>query len=362
MKYLKISVLFLFFIVHSIFGIDLPAGFTEKVIAVIDNPTTMAQAPDGRIFILTQNGQIFIYKNNILLSKPFISLHVNSEGERGLIGIAFDPDFKKNQFLYLHYTVPVAPIHNRVSRFTANDDLVKSGSEKIIFEIINAAAAPNHHSGAMAFGEDGKLYIAVGENAKPSNSQSLENLLGKILRINADGSIPNDNPFYKAAIGENRAIYALGLRNPFTFSIQPGSGKIFVNDDGQESWEEINYIKPGGNYGWPNAEGNSNDKKFINPIFTYHHINGEIKGCSVIGSSFYNPASRQFPLHYFGKYFFGDYCSGFIKIMDPETGKVEGFAKGLNSLVNILTGIDGSLYYLERGDGGKLHKISYKLP
>ena len=364
MKFLKI-IFYLFILIfarNKIFAIDLPKGFSATKLAQVKNATTMAQAPDGRIFILTQSGQIFIYSNDGLLAQPFMAIHVNSEGERGLIGIAFDPAFVKNNFFYLHYTVPIAPIHNRVSRFTAKGNIGDLKSEKIIFEITNESIAPNHHSGAMAFGKDGKLYVAVGENAKPSNSQTLDNLLGKLLRINSDGTIPIDNPFYKTAKGENRAIYALGLRNPFTFSIQPKTGKIFVNDDGQASWEEINEIKAGGNYGWPVAEGNIDDKKYINPVFTYHHTQGNITGCSVIGSTFYNPPVTQFPADYNGKYFFGDYCSGFIKTIDPETKKVEDFASGVKELVNLLTGIDGSLYYLERGEEGGLHKIIYNKP
>ena len=131
-------------------------------------------------------------------------------------------DSASNQFIYLYYTVPGSPAHNRVSRFTANGDVALAGSETIVMELENLSTATNHNGGALHFGPDGKLYIAVGENANSSNSQTLSNRLGKILRINADGSIPADNPFFSQTSGANQSIWALGLRNPFTFSFDPG--------------------------------------------------------------------------------------------------------------------------------------------
>lgn len=160
-----------------------------------------------------------VVKDGTLLGTPFVSLTVNSSGERGLLGIAFDPDFASNQFIYLYYTATTPVLHNRVSRFTANGDVAVAGSEQVILDLNNLSGATNHNGGAMHFGEDGKLYIAVGENASPSNSQTLNNLLGKILRINSNGTLPADNPFYQQATGNNRAIWALGLRNPFTLCL-----------------------------------------------------------------------------------------------------------------------------------------------
>src|SRR5262249_41738314 len=154
-----------------------------------------------------------------LLATPFLSLSVNSSGERGLLGVAFDPNFATNRFLYVYYTTSTSPIHNRVSRFTAssgNPDVVQAGSELPLLDLENLSAT-NHNGGALHFGKDGKLYIAAGENAVGSNSQSMTNLLGKVMRLNSDGSIPGDNPFFNTASGNNRAIWARGLRNPFTF-------------------------------------------------------------------------------------------------------------------------------------------------
>src|SRR4030095_9235086 len=131
-----------------------------------------------------------------------------------------------------YYTATTPNVHNRISRFTANGDVAVVGSEVTILDLNPLSSATNHNGGAIHFGEDGKLYAAVGDNANGGNAQTLTNLLGKILRLNADGSIPTDNPFFGQATGVNRAIWALGLRNPFTFSIEPVTARMFVNDVG----------------------------------------------------------------------------------------------------------------------------------
>src|SRR5262249_13589330 len=167
-------------------------------------------------------------------------------------------------------------------------------------------------------------------NANGSNAQSLNTTLGKMLRINKDGSIPSDNPFFNQTSGMNRAIWAMGLRNPFTFGFQPGTGRMFINDVGQNTTEEINDGIRGSNYGWPTTEGPTNDPRFRGPIFSYGHSGG---ACAIIGSAFYNPPNRQFPDVFVGKYFFGDFCAGFIRRFDPATRTATGFATGLSSLV-----------------------------
>src|SRR5262249_366136 len=157
-------------------------------------------------------------------------VNVDSNGERGLLGVAFDPSFNTNHFVYVYYTVPGTGVHNRVSRFTAdaaNPDVAAAGSEKDLLDLNPLSTATNHHGGAMHFGVDGKLYVAVGENANAANSQTLGNLLGKVLRLdvsqitpsdpaNSAKLIPLDNPFVGQATGINQVIDALGLRNPFT--------------------------------------------------------------------------------------------------------------------------------------------------
>jgi hypothetical protein len=278
-----------------------------------------------------------------------------------LLGIAFDPDFDTNNFVYIYYTVNSTPRRNRISRFTANGDVAAANSEVVISELDNLTTNTNHNGGAMHFGADGKLYIAVGENAIASNSQTLNNRLGKILRINSDGSIPTDNPFFNTATGNNRAIWALGLRNPYTFAFQPGTSRMFINDVGQSGWEEINDGIAGSNYGWPACEGICANTNFRNPLFEYGHNIGPTGGCAITGGAFYNPPYVQFPGEYVGKYFFADFCSGWIRRLDPADNSVTSFATGIGAPVDLQVGPDGDLYYLARGggSGGYVHKINY---
>src|SRR6266566_7508048 len=191
----------------------LPPGFTEAQVGsnLSGSPTAMAFAPDERLFVCQQGGQLRVIKNGALLPTPFLAVTVDSSGERALLGVAFDPGFSANHFVYIYYTATTPVTHNRVSRFTANGDVAVPGSEVALLDLNPLSSATNHNGGAMHFGPDGKLYIAAGENATPSNSQTLSNLLGKILRINPDGTIPPDNPFFGSATGNNRSIWALGL-------------------------------------------------------------------------------------------------------------------------------------------------------
>jgi glucose/arabinose dehydrogenase len=346
----------------SVRAATLPGGFTESQFGsnVGSSPTAMAFAPDGRLFVCLQGGQLRVIKNGTLLATPFVSLSVSSAGERGLLGVTFDPNFSSNQFVYVYYTTSTAPIHNRISRFTANGDVAVGGSETVLVDLDNLSTATNHNGGAIHFGPDGKLYAAVGENANAANAQTLTNRLGKILRYNSDGSIPTDNPFFNTATGANRAIWALGLRNPFTFGFQPGTGRLFINDVGQSAFEEINDGIAGSNYGWPNCEGfcSPSNQNFRDPLFQYGHGSSATTGCAIVGAAFYNPPVNQFPSSYLGKYFFGDLCSGWIRVFDPSTGNASGFATGISTLVDLQVGPDGALYYLAQGNSGQVFRVT----
>ncbi|HXI23797.1 MAG TPA: PQQ-dependent sugar dehydrogenase, partial [Pyrinomonadaceae bacterium] len=308
----------------------LPTGFSETTVTNgLTNPTAFEIAPDGRLFVCQQGGQLRVIKNGTLLATPFVSLTVDSAGERGLLGIAFDPNFATNNFLYVYYTVPGSPSHNRVSRFTANGDLAATGSEVHILELDNLSGASNHNGGAIHFGPDGKLYVAVGENANAANAQTLANLLGKILRINADGTPPSDNPFFNTS-GARKEIWALGLRNPFTFAFQPGTGRMFINDVGEVTWEEINDGVAGSNYGWNMCEGfcSPPNPNFRDPLFEYGHGSTSTTGCAIVGGGFYNPTTVMFPASFVGKYFFADLCSGWMRLFDPSNNTASDFASG----------------------------------
>ena len=346
------------FLLHalSFFGsaATLPSGFVETTVASgIASPTAMAIAPDGRIFVCSQSGALRVIKNGVLLATPFVTLSVDSVGERGLLGVAFDPHFTLNHYIYLYYTVPGIPSHNRVARFTANGDVVLPGSRVILLELDPLSTATNHNGGALHFGRAGNLYIAVGDNAKGSNSQNLSNLLGKILRIAPDGTIPPDNPFVQSSTARHE-IWAFGLRNPFTFAFRGTTNFMYINDVGQSTWEEIDLGQAGANYGWPATEGPTTNPAFKSPVYYYEHS----EGCAITGGAFYSPSTPNFPSSYVGKYFFGDYCSGFIRVLDPTTAKASGFITGASQPVDIQAGADGSLYYLARGTGSVM-KVRY---
>ncbi|MEJ7678555.1 MAG: PQQ-dependent sugar dehydrogenase [Segetibacter sp.] len=339
----------------------LPAGFSQVLVTNgISNPTNMSFAPDGRLFVAQQNGQLRVIKNGVLLAQPFITLNVNSSGERGLLGIAFDPAFSTNHYVYLYYTLSSAA-NNRISRFTANGDIVVPGSEVIVLNLDPLSSATNHNGGSMRFGTDGKLYVAVGENANSANAQNLDTYLGKILRINSNGSVPTGNPFTTGS-EQRKRVWEYGMRNPFTFDIQPVTGRIFVNDVGQNTWEEVNDCTSGGhNYGWPNAEGISSNSLYTNPVYTYEHGSGVGLGCAINGGTFFNPTATNYPSSYVGKYFFLDYCNNWIDMLtlSGTTATRANFASSIAaSPVSMAAGPDGNLYFLSRNNGA-VYKITY---
>ena len=330
----------------------LPPDFTETLLARgIVRPTAMALAPDGRIFVCEQTGALRVVKDGQLLPQPFATVQVFTEGERGLLGVTFDPDFPRTPHVYVYYTATKPIVHNRVSRFTAAGDRAVPGSETAILDLPQLAK-PIHNGGAMHFGPDGRLYVAVGENAVPENAQNLDNPLGKILRIGKDGSIPADNPF------AGRAIWAYGLRNPFSFAFQPGTGRMFINDVGRKDWEEINEGEAGANYGWPVTEGPTTDPVYKTPLYAYRHGPTAATGCAISGGAFYDPAEAQFPSEYLGTYFFADFCSGWIRRLDPATKTTQAFATDIGGPIGLQVGDDGSLYYLAYEDG-TVSRIDY---
>jgi glucose/arabinose dehydrogenase len=338
---------------------SVPPGFTDTVVASgLISPTAMDFAPDGRLFVLEQPGTVRVIQDGQLLPTPFLTLNVDSSSERGLLGIAFDPHFQTNRYLYLYHTVPAPDLHNQVSRFTADGNVAVPDSEVDIFNLdpLNPQHG-NHNGGAIHFGPDGKLYIGVGENGTPSNAQSLSTDLGKVLRINPDGSIPTDDPFYSRTTGNNRAVWALGLRNPFTFAFQPGTERMFIDDVGENTWEEIDDGIAGGNYGWPATEGPTSDPQFRSPIFAYMHGPSSDGGIAITGGTFYDPNQNAFPGKFTGTYFFSDFGGGWVHNFDPVTKKESSFATGFDEPVDLKLDTRGDLFVLDHGDG-TVHEIS----
>ncbi len=340
----------------------LPTGFAETRIATgLASPTAMAFAPDGRLFVAQQGGALRVIKNNVLLTQPFLSVSVNSSGERGLLGIAFDPNFASNNFVYVYYTTSTAPIHNRLSRFTAsaaNPDVAAAGSEVQLLNLPNLSSATNHNGGSIHFGTDGKLYVAVGENANGANAPSLNTILGKILRLNPDGSTPSDNPFLSQTTGQNQLIWVRGLRNPFNFAIDRTNSRVHLNDVGENTWEEVNLGVAGSNYGWPSVEG-PNPPNVAGVRYPIHNYQNAGNFCAITGAAFYRPITQTFPAEYAGRYFFGDFCGGFIRMLSPPNYTTSaGFATGISSLTDIKVHTDGSLWYLARG-GGDVFRVQF---
>jgi glucose/arabinose dehydrogenase len=323
-----------------------PTDFQSSVVigSGLDGPTGFDIAPDGRIFVLERTGKVKIFTDGQLLSQPFATLPSAASGDRGLIGIAFDPGFGvANHFVYFYYTG--LDLLNHVVRFDASTDVGANGPFQIF-----ATESPSqllHVGGSIAFGPDGKLYLAVGDNGVPANAQDLGNPHGKILRINSDGSIPADNPFAGQA-GKNRAIWAYGFRNPYRLAFDQATGQLYAGDVGDFSWEELDRVVKGGNYGWPQAEGKCTSAcaGLIDPVYAYPH-NGQ--SAAVTAGPVYR--GSQFPATYTGRLFFGDYAQGFIKTAALDASgnvtSVATFEPTAGTVVDLKVAPDGSLYYLD---------------
>jgi glucose/arabinose dehydrogenase len=352
---------------------SVPTGFIDRQIATgLTSPTALAVLPDERVLVVQQDGNIRIIKANALLPTNFHTFaNIDSANERGCLGVVPDPAFATNHYVYFYCTSKVNSVsRNRVLRVTEANDVVKPGSERVIFELPDVPTTTKWHmGGAMRFGVDGKLYIAVGNHEDEiapvanAHSQNLSTAFGKVLRINPNGTIPTNNPFYNLP-GAYQAIYMYGLRNPFVFDIQPVTGLMLLGDVGQASWEEVNVGQAGGNYGWPVQEGYTAVSAFINPLFVYSHNDG----CAITGAQFYNPTTAQFPASYVGKFLYADFCSGRINYFSPSNPAVVGtLASGLGNPTNIALSPTGNVYYLARNQGtstplpgaGTVGKISY---
>jgi glucose/arabinose dehydrogenase len=300
----------------------------------LTNPVSIANAGDSRLFVVDQEGYIRIVDPNGKVNDlPFLDIHdrVTFGGERGLLGLAFHPDYKTNGYFYVNYVGKGDVTH--ISRFKAsssNPDMADADSEVAI--LTQPQPFINHNGGNLCFGPDGFLYIGLGDGGSegdPGNrAQNPKQFLGKMLRIDVNNgnpyAIPASNPFYnsKTTLGE---IWALGLRNPWRFSFDRLTGDLWIGDVGQDAIEEIDFQpsgdKGGENYGWRCYEGNKiyNDSEcdskttFTPPIYTYPH--GE--ECSVTGGFVYRGTQSS---SYYGQYFFADYCSDRIWTLHKEAG------------------------------------------
>lgn len=361
-------------------GQALPNGFTHAVLADdLFQPTALECAADGRIFIGELSGDVRVWDGGQMLQQPVIEIETfDIQGEFGLLGLALDPDFASNGWLYANFITPEP--RNRVSRFTVVGNVANPASEVVIWENYQAAyIAQNgsHHGGAIAFGPDGHLYIGTGEQLPSGSPQSLAHENGKVLRLEPDGSIPADNPFVGFA-GAREAIWATGLRNAFRFDFDSLTGELWIGDVGgntSSSWEELERGAAGANYGWPDQDGPvchiSDCSALTFPSFAYRHDDSELgdesepQGCIIAGVVYRGGA---FPPEYQGNVFFADYANRWIRraVIDGAgvvTGVHEFMAPpAADSVVDLAVGKDGALYYLGFGldyDHAALHRIDY---
>jgi glucose/arabinose dehydrogenase len=337
-------------------AVELPPGFVADIIATnLNAATACVPLPDGRVFITDQTGRVLVWKSDRLLKQPALTLHVSDFWERGLIGMTLDPAFPRPPHAFVLYVTDRPTIHHVISRFTVIGDVFDSSSEKILLEgddqaKLGGSVPAGHQGGPLRFGPDGKLYVSLGEQTAGEPAQRLDTLQGKILRLNPDGTIPEDNPFVARTRGKYRSIYALGVRNSFGLAVQPkAGGRVFFTDVGGSAFEEINELKAGGNYGWPSAEGFSTNILFVNPLHAYPPLVGQ----SIVGGAFV-PAGDfgggGFPSKWRGKLLFADFMKHWIKAIDVDAPtNILTFARGLNGPVALEFAADGSLLVLNRG-------------
>lgn len=350
--------------------------------------------PDGEkdlLFVLNQKGQIHIIKNGTTLNTPFLDISDRVHGslvpgsEEGLLGLAFHPDYLANGFFYVNYVNKKDT--SIVSRFTVTENPEKANkeSETIILQL--AQPFGNHNGGHLAFGpKDGMLYIGFGDGGKwgdpYNNGQNLNSLLGSILRIDINKgdfySIPKDNPFVGDK-SKRAEIFCYGLRNPWRFSFDRKTNDLIIGDVGQNLWEEVNWNSwenaKGANFGWRIMEGNHcyNPEDFcdttglIQPVHEYPNNaaymkillgmdEAEATGCSVTGGYVYR--GKENPDLY-GRYIFGDYCTGRIWSFKLENGKPVGFINLRNKIKKHSSDIPLFISSFGEDSSGELYIVDY---
>ena len=326
---------------------------------------------DARLFVVEQPGRIRVVEDGQLLPTPFLDLtdRVSSGGERGLLGLAFHPSYSTNGFLYVDYTDRAGDTRVERYRVSASDrNRADPASARLVLAV--AQPFPNHNGGQVAFGPDGKLYVAMGDGGSggdpQGNGQNRGSLLGKLLRLDVDAgdpyAVPRDNPFVGVA-GARGEVWAYGLRNPWRFAFDREGGTLYVADVGQNEWEEVNAVgatAAGVNYGWVTMEGahcfrpasGCSQAGLTLPVLEYPHA----EGCSVTGGYVYR-GSRIPAIQ--GHYFYSDFCRGWVRSFRFSGGQVADRKEwSLGSVGNVLSfGEDasGELYVLS--SNGRVYRI-----
>lgn len=386
---------------------SIPPGFVDETVARVDLPTDLAFTPDGRMLVTTQPGVLRIIKNGVLLERPALDLtaRVCRNRERGLVGVAVDPHFLKNHFVYIYYTFKKfggcpsrrkpSPVNRTVRYRLQNDDTLDPKSARIIIDNVPSFHG-THNGGDLEFGSDGYLYVAIGDGGRDyagRTTRSFTNtaardrnvLLGKILRLTASGLPAPGNPFSGrgtvscATSGPVepglacREIFAWGLRNPFRFAFDPNANqtRFFINDVGEVTWEEVNEGRRGADYGWNLREGpcpvhgrarcGPPPPEVTDPVLAYAHRDG----CTSITGGAFVP-DGVWPRDYEGAYLFADFLCGKIFLVDGRgTRPMREFAVDLTlpSITSIAFGPapEGmALYYATFARNGELRRIAYR--
>jgi glucose/arabinose dehydrogenase len=347
-------------------GSSLPAGFRQTQLASgLNNPSVVAFSPNGDIWIGEQAGSIVIYHHGAILPKPAITIpRVYSQGETGVLGLAFDPKFATNGYIYVSYTANVTshgvttPLA-RLSRFTASGNTVDPASEKVFYQG-NQAQNQHHAANTVKIGPDGKLWWSVGDNVPSiSNAQALTNIYGKILRFNLDGSIPKGNP-YMHVPDAVPAIWATGVRNVFRFTFLP-NGRPMAENTGSpgvaDAWEDLYLVRGGDNWGWPYYSGYCGSCGYVNPTYEYGHIPVDGAASAIAAYS-----GTAFPKAYNHTVFVGDYNIRGIQAInfDPTYHTATSatfFDTNAGTIADLEEGHDGNLYFVSIFEG-TLSKIS----
>lgn len=326
-----------------------PRLSVETVVKNMDIPWALDFAPDGRIFITERTGSIRIVKSGQLQPEPWLTLDVAAVGEGGLLGLALDPRFAENRYVYVAYTYhsQTGNLQNKLVRLRENP---LTGKGAIDITLLDGAAGGSiHDGGRVKFGPDGKVYWTMGEAGNAQIAQSLSSLNGKILRINPDGTIPDDNPF------KDSPIYSYGNRNPQGLAWQPGTGRLYETEHGPSGGiqgfakDEVNYIEPGKNYGWPVIAGNETQGSMVSPVLQSGNDTWAPSGAAFITGGAWD-----------GSFIFAGLRgeSLYRLVMDrSEPRKVITFEKYLTGqygrLRDVVQGPDGAIYILTSNLDGR---------
>jgi glucose/arabinose dehydrogenase len=368
-------------------GATPPTGFADSVLLNPSGPTAMAYEPgSANLFVVEKgsSGTARVLRRDTMTGIVSLAATlpcVDNQGERGLLGIAFDPDYLlgvSSRYVYLYYTRRLSDTcaipgqsgsRNRVVRFLEHAGTL--GAEELLLEQPTLGSV-FHNGGTLRFAPDKTLYVSVGDNATSSSanplSRDLGDLRGKILRINRDGSAPPDNPFVGQA-GLRPEIWAWGLRNPFRFSIDRQTGDMWIADVGDSSWEELDKGEPGADYGWPCFEANTPfnacqpppaDPTF--PVFYYGHYGGpqSFTGDAIIGGPVYR--GNNFPASYQGRLFFADYISGWMRsaaVTDGVVSDVQLFMPDAGTVVDVVEAPNGCLGWVQAAFPSSIHETCF---